>query len=462
VFCTEKEKLADSKVVAGKVEPYWTKMSRKQAIDRVAELRRQSKEIFTSDKEISKLKQGIGLSNEMLGDLTFEYIIEHPELYNAGGSKAEEVVRKIRPTIEQVLRTMQKIKASGINNPSQILRTSQRIEQDLYRIMHNVQEAKDSGNKAKYEKARQRAIREIGDIYRRYGIKPAILGINVIALIVDFDLIESISKEFKDINTRAKEINKKLERLNKEKGLSPKDKQLQQRLERKLAELHRQAAEAFGRIAEEYENIKPHQKLLTSLQQIEIKALIAQLKLKQYIEIITAKYIESAKNYTLDEYYRDLSKASAKFAKYLENLTIRAEQQDLGSEELRGASLEDGQRNLVKEIVNYTKSQRLKEIFEPVVNHYLYKYLASLFGYKFYTPSKHMGGNDYFEKLIKLIKKKYGNVLVVEGHLNSVPGLLFFFKEGGITYVAKVKDKKVKVIEYSGNPSRILKYGQHL
>ncbi|MCM8758075.1 MAG: hypothetical protein NC903_03335, partial [Candidatus Omnitrophica bacterium] len=133
-------------------------------------------------------------------------------------------------------------------------------------------------------------------------------------------------------------------------------------------------------------------------------------------------------------------------------------------------------RGLLDEIKGYydnlfKDNKEEKIIRESIVNHLLYKKLASILGYNFFSPPGGLKGEDYFEQLLNRVKESYlDNSLIVEGHLNSPfpsyyandkrfssRNCLFFFKEDNRTYIATVdKNKKVISKKYRGLVSNFL------
>ncbi|MBU1133620.1 MAG: HEAT repeat domain-containing protein, partial [Candidatus Omnitrophica bacterium] len=114
--------------------------------------------------------------------------------------------------------------------------------------------------------------------------------------------------------------------------------------------------------------------------------------------------------------------------------------------------------SIIGDITDYINSQGLNEIPEAVVNNYLYEGLAETFGYEFYQPPEGIKSNGYFRKLMSSIRSKYADALIIEGHLNSAPGLVVFFKEQGKTYAIKIENEKIRKIEWKGEVSGILKH----
>jgi len=97
-----------------------------------------------------------------------------------------------------------------------------------------------------------------------------------------------------------------------------------------------------------------------------------------------------------------------------------------------------------------------KYIREAIVNHYLYRQLADHLKFSYYEPPAGLVGLGYFGNLIKMIKKQYGdNILLFDGHLNSddqddyarftnvADQVLLIFREIDDTYVALVNPEGV-------------------
>ncbi|MCK5492645.1 MAG: LysM peptidoglycan-binding domain-containing protein, partial [Candidatus Omnitrophica bacterium] len=81
--------------------------------------------------------------------------------------------------------------------------------------------------------------------------------------------------------------------------------------------------------------------------------------------------------------------------------------------------------------------------------YYAFEHVAKKLGLDFYNIPPDLAGEDYFRKIVKAVREKHGeDVLIIEGHFNSHPGMDIFFKENGTQYVAKMKDGNIRKLPF--------------